>query len=166
MPEEPYEPDGRLEHPTVRHEPRDASFPWIVGVVLGAVALGASIHVALWYFFTGYNEHLSEVRSSPYPLAPLPAQDLPSEPRLEQLDRLAEISVSNVYERRQQRLAILESYGPTKEKGYVHIPIDQAIKLLADKLPVRPQPEETVHDRGLVHGGEPNSGRLFREKPK
>jgi hypothetical protein len=58
---------------------------------------------------------------------------------------------------------VLNSYGPTAEKGFVHIPIQQAIKATVGKLPVKRQTQgEAAKDRGLIDAGESNSGRMFR----
>ena len=46
----------------------------------------------------------------------------------------------NIDKRLAAQEKMLNSYGPTEEKGFVHIPIQQAIEAVADKLPVRKQP--------------------------
>ena len=60
----------------------------------------------------------------------------------------------------------LYSYGPTHDEDYVHVPIDEAMKQLANKLPVReaPSAEQARREGGLVDAGESNSGRMFRKK--
>jgi hypothetical protein len=165
--EEIRHPDGRIEHPSVRSEKTDVSFRWIVSLLVGAMVLAAVIHYAVLLFFYGYNDYQSELRKSPYPLAPAPSGKLPPEPRLEQLDRMEGIERANVYVREATKEAVLTSYGPTPEKGFVHVPIDRAIKHLVGKLPARKeQAESGRRDSGLVDAGEPNSGRIFRGRPK
>ena len=44
---------------------------------------------------------------------------------------------ANVFAKLAAQEKVLNSYGPTEEKGFVHIPIQQAIKVIAGKLPVR-----------------------------
>ncbi len=58
----------------------------------------------------------------------------------------------------------LERLETTSEKGYVQIPIDRAMELVVPRLKVR-QPTAgpgATKDRGLVDGGESNSGRMLR----
>ncbi len=77
---------------------------------------------------------------------------------------MAGIERPNVYERQASREEILNSYGPTTEEGFVHIPIERAMKMLENKLPARAEPpaDQTRRSDGLVDSGEPNSGGIFR----
>jgi hypothetical protein len=129
--------DGRIEHPSVRHEPTDASFRWILGVVLGAGALGVIILLVILAYFNHSREALATARKSRFPLAAKPSWSLPPEPRLEQLDRLAGVTSADVLASQQAKLERLDSLGPVDEKGFVHIPINRAMALLANKLPAR-----------------------------
>jgi hypothetical protein len=166
--EEIHHPDGRIEHPSVRYEPTDASFRWILRILLGALVLAAVIHYVIFQFFYDYREYQDAIKQSPYPLAPGPSTALPREPRLEQLDRLAGIDRPDVFKRELSRDEILTSYGTTPEKDYVRIPIDRAMALLANKLPARAAPPagEASREDGLVDAGAPNSGRMFRKRPR
>ncbi len=137
MPDEINHPDGRLEHPSVRREPTDAQFSLILGIVVTAVVLLLLIFGMVHRFFFHERDRLNQERMSRFPLAPEPSRALPPEPRLEQLDRLAEVTISDVGVRLQAKEAALNSYGPTQEKGFIHIPIDRAIQLLAGRLPAR-----------------------------
>jgi len=171
MPEQALPPvDSPVEHATVRYEKTDASFSWVLGLLLGAMALGIVIFAAILMFFHGYNDSQSALRKSTYPLAPGPAKaldTLPPEPRLEQIDRLRGIETPNVFKREESKESLLGSYGPTGDKGFIHVPIDQAMKHLAGKLRARVEKAEAVpRDNGLVDAGEPNSGRLPRKEPK
>ena len=57
----------------------------------------------------------------------------------------------------------LNRFGTTEAKGYVHIPIDDAMELVVARLSVRkPSDDDDYRSRGLVNGGESNSGRKFR----
>jgi hypothetical protein len=145
MAEEIRHPDGRIEHPAVRHEPTDASFHWILGVVLGAGVVGAIIFLVILAFFNHSREALAVASKSRFPLAAKPSWSLPPEPRLEQLDRLAGVTSADVLVRQQAKLERLNSFGPAEEKGFAHIPINRAIELLANKLPAR-------NEAGLVMG--------------
>jgi hypothetical protein len=165
MAEEIRHPDGRIEHPSVRYEPTDASFRAIALIVLAALGLGALILAAVLAFFYDYRRHQADIKQSPYPLARDPSTALPAEPRLEQIDRQAGVETPNVYERQASKEEILNSYGDAAEKGFVHIPIERAMKLLENKLPARAAPpaEQAKRSGGLVNGGESNSGWMFRK---
>jgi hypothetical protein len=167
MPEEAPHPDGRLEHPEIRTEKTDASFRWVLGLVLGSVVFAGVVQLVLWLFFWGYRNYQADIKQSPYPLAPAPSEALPREPVLEQVNRLEGIKKGDVYQREASKEAILAGYGPTSETGYVHIPIDEAMDRLAGKLPVRAEapPGAGERDGGLVDAGESNSGRMFRRRP-
>jgi hypothetical protein len=160
--------DGRLVHPEVRHERSDASWPWTLGLLMVGAVVAVMIHAGMYWAYRGYEERQAHVKRSPYPLAPAPSMTLPPAPRLEQLDRVEGIQRSNVYEREANKEQVLNSYGPTAEEGFVHIPISEAIGKLANQLPSRPQPSAQQRNRedGLIDGGEPNSGRLLRGKPR
>jgi heme/copper-type cytochrome/quinol oxidase subunit 1 len=170
--EEIRHPDGRIEHPQVRNEPTDVSFRWIAVILVGAMVLAVIILVAVLAFFYRYEDYQSAIRKSPFPLAPSGQERLekmPPEPRLEQIDRLRGIEKPNVYLRETTKEAVLASYGPTDEDGFIHVPIERAMKYLASKLPARKGESKGAaekHANGLVDSGASNSGRLFREEPK
>ena len=44
-------PDGRIEHPHVRHERTDARFRPILIILIAALVLAVVIHVAVYAFF-------------------------------------------------------------------------------------------------------------------
>ncbi len=161
-PDEP--PPGRLLHPSVRSEHSDARFGWIFGLLLAAMFLAFVVHTAVWRFFLNYRSSEAAIKASRYPLAPTAVAPLPANPRLEQINRLAENERGNVYLREVSKDIALQNYGDAGN-GYVHIPIDRAMDYLADKLPVRaqqPSAEQARRQNGLVDAGESNSGRMFR----
>jgi hypothetical protein len=164
MAEEIRHPDGRIEHPSVHSEPTDASFRWVFGIVVVAAILITIICCSMQFFFNYSRDALADVRQSRFPLAGEPSWSLPPEPRLEQLDRQAKVAGWTA--RQQAMLHTLNSIGSTEDKAYVHIPIDRALQLLADKLPVRQEEAESLRqrDNGLVNGGASNSGRLFNRR--
>jgi len=138
-------PDGRIEHPAVQHEPRDVRFGCVLALILGACCFAAVHYFVIWRYFWNRADAQAEMKKSPYPLAPTPSTQLPPEPRLEQIDRMSRDEASNVYYRQLAKEKLLNSYGPTEEKGFVHIPIQQAIDAVAQeaqagKLPERNQP--------------------------
>jgi hypothetical protein len=163
-------PDGRIEHPHIRFEHTDASLGWVLGIGIVAMGLAALTFYLLLWFFHEYKDYQAVIKRSPFPLAPRPSEALPAPPHLEQLNRLAEIERSNVYERQAAKERLLHNYGPTipPEKGFVRIPIEQAMTLLANKLPARPQPpaSQRAKENGLLDAGASNSGRMFRKEPR
>jgi hypothetical protein len=159
--------DGRVEHPEVRYEKSDVNFRWILGILIGAMVFGMIIQLTVWDFFSDYRASQAEVKKSPFPLAPAPTDTLPPEPRLEQLDRLEEALASTAAAREATEQSILDSYGPTSENGYVHVPIDRAMKLVQGQLRSRADRQtEDKRENGLVDAGAPNSGRMYRGKPR
>jgi hypothetical protein len=167
MVEEIRHPDGRIEHPSVRYERTDADLRPILMLLIGAIVFAAASSVVLLVFFHEYRNYQNDIKKSPYPLAPTPSTSLPPQPRLEQVDRVTGYENPDAYEKQASSEKVLSSYGPTGEAGFVHIPIGQAMKLVEKELAARKQQpaEQRRRDGGLVDAGEPNSGRLFREKP-
>ncbi len=137
MAEEIHHADGRIEHPSVRYEHSDASFGWVLGLIIGAAILGVIIFFAVLGFLDHSADTMAVKRGSRFPLAGGPSKVLPPEPRLEQLNRLSGIAASNGDAREAGKLGVLNSVGPTKEAGFAHIPIERAMQLLAGKLPAR-----------------------------
>lgn len=161
---EVHHPDGTIEHPSVRYEATDVRYRAILIVFAAVLGIFALEFYAVWQFFQNYNGYESAIKQSPYPLAPAPSGQLPAEPRLEQVDRMAKVETPNVYLREQSKEKILNSTGPTAERGFAHIPIERAMKLVVKQLPARKETKwGSVKDNGLVDSGESNSGRMFRE---
>jgi hypothetical protein len=170
MPEEIRHPDGRIEHPTVRYERSDASFLGTFFILLGALVFGVILLAAVLQFFYRYRDYQARIKQSSFPLAGSPSRPLPPPPRLEQIDRLAGIETSNVYDRESARLEVLDSYGPTSDAGFVHVPIERAIEALLERKTLKSRPEAPAdqrrHSNGLVDAGESNAGRLFKGDPR
>jgi hypothetical protein len=161
------EPDTALAHPSVKFELRDIWFrPIFIGALIG-IGIGALQLYFIKDLFRVHERTLAQRRASDFPLAEHPSTVLPLEPRLEQLDRMAEIEKPNVYLRELEKEKQLASYGSTSEKGFVHIPIERAMQRTAGHLPVRKQNMgQTENANGLIDAGESNSGRMFREQPR
>jgi hypothetical protein len=147
----------------VRYERRDIRLRWLLMLLVGGVCFAVVHYFVIWRLFWLREGVEEAVMKSPYAAAPRPPGQLPPEPRLEQIDRLAGLPSSDVNKRQAAKEKVLNSYGPTPEKGFVHVPIQQAIRAVAGQLPVRPQ-GETAKDNGLIDSGESNSGRMFREE--
>jgi hypothetical protein len=168
MVEETRHPDGRIEHPSVKAEKTDASFGAVVLILLATMGFAAIMFGVILGIFYKWAQHEADVKKSPYPLATQPSTALPPQPRLEPLDRTSGVETPNVYLRLERKEDVLNSYGPTPEEGYVHVPVGRAMDLLAGKLPARaPLPAEAERKAdGLTGSGEPNSGRMYREGPR
>ena len=160
--------DTPTEHPDVRYERGDLRLGWVIGLVLGGCFVLAIIAYSVWRFYWWQEavQQSSDVSSYPYPAAPW--MQLPPQPRLEQLDRMAGRKYAAVEEQLAAKEQVLNRYGPTSAKGFVHIPIRQAIGVLAAEARAGElkQRVETSggKDRGLLDAGESNSGRVFRGK--
>jgi hypothetical protein len=148
-------PDGRIEHPDARYEAKDVRFGCIVAILIAAVCFIVVHFTVVWFFFGAEQRIQAGSKQSPYPLAPAPSAELPPEPRLEQIDHMQN-KLSGTVDQRQA------AYEPPAEKGFVHIPIEDAMKKIVDQLPVREQPPDHGKDRGLLDDGLSNSGRMFR----
>ncbi len=149
------------EHGAVRYERKDIRVRLVVILVLSAACFAAVDYFVIWQFF-GVRKRIQEATNvSPFPNTPPVSSQLPPEPRLEQLNNLAAIKSTNVYDRLAAQEKILQSYGPTDDKGFVHIPIEQAIEAVAGHL--RKQPGGGArNDSGLIDSGESNSGTMLR----
>ena len=164
--EEVRHPDGRIEHPLIRFEHSDANFAPILLILIGVMAIATLHFASVWWFFKRYEGFQTAIKQSSFPLQPGPSDQLPAEPRLEPVNRMAAIEKGNVYVIEASRERILNSYGPL-EPGYMHIPIERAMDLLANKLPARDKAGASAKkETGLVDAGEPNSGRMLREEPR
>ena len=159
---------AELAHPDVRHEPSVLRFRWALWTFVVALAIGAAQLAGVSAFFYERQEHSAKINASEFPLAGQRTSTLPVQPRLEQLDRVAQFS-SDLPASEQPPVestktsADLNRLGPAPEAGFVQIPIDRAMELVIGQLKSREQPSgEAAKDRGLVDGGESNSGRMLR----
>jgi hypothetical protein len=152
--------------PDNRYEERDVSFRAVVIVAVAGCAIGGVTFFAVRGFYWAALESRTGGQTA---LAPAdrpsekPTEQLPPEPRLELLDRLQKTPASNVARWEQGEEKSLEKYARSDEKGFVRIPLEQAMDLTAGQLKARPASEvPKFRDKGLVDAGESNSGRMFR----
>jgi hypothetical protein len=95
---------------------------------------------------------------------PASSVELPAQPRLEPLEPHSAKSSAAFVSRQREQEARLRGYGRTGEQRFVHVPIDKAIERLANDLKSKnPSSAPAPKSRGLVTGGEANSGRVFSE---
>jgi hypothetical protein len=152
----------QTSNPGVHYERKDIRFGCLLAALIAGMCVLATVGYVTWkvLWFQASEEYAAK-RSS-YPLSPGLSKTLPPEPRLEQIDRMARTSDTDVGERLAAKERVLNSFGPADEKGFVHVPIEKAINSVAGSLPVRKQNRPRKEGRGLLDSGEPNSGRMFR----
>jgi hypothetical protein len=134
--------DGPPRNPSVRHERTDVEAGGILLFASGLVLLVAFTAVGVWGLFRHF------LRAGPPGETPPWAgvsQPLPPEPRLEGLDLersghdIGRMWVEPARRQAEAEEAYLRSYGwVSGEPGRVHIPIEEAMKRLAGRLPARP----------------------------
>jgi hypothetical protein len=136
--QEIHHPDGRIEHPRVRYEHSDISFRGVLAVIaVAACFLPLMLYLAMLFFRHDERAQQAAKRSA-FPLAASQPAGLPTEPRLEQLDRLAGVASRDALRRRAADKAKLHGYGETTEAGFVHVPIDWAMTQAVQRLPSKP----------------------------
>jgi hypothetical protein len=164
-PQEICYPDGRIEHPGVPYERGDIGFRGLLGVIVGACCVLAVLGFLVSRFYWFQERTQEAVTKSLYPLSPGLSAKLPSQPRLEQLDRMTAAELANSDKQLAAMQRALNRYGATAEKGFVHIPIQEAMQAVAGDLPVAKQSSRggAAHSSGLLESGASNSGRMFRE---
>ena len=165
--------DGRIEHPALRFERSDVHLGCVLWLIVVAACVLGTLSYGVWRFFWQEAGSQQAAKTSPYPAAPNLPANLPPQPRLEQLDRTTpqerkqlDLMTADESAAVNQQLAIQEKalhrYGQAAEKGFLQIPIEQAIKTLAGTLPVSKEPPPGRDASGLLDSGQSNSGRMFR----
>jgi len=136
------------------------SSAFIAFLAVAAIGIGLGVIGARVWF----HQELRQWQHRNSAESPSPKTKLPTEPRLEPLEpQSAKSSAAFVLLQREQE-ATLRGYGQTADEGFVHVPIDKAIEHLAKDLQSDQRPEALgTKSRGLLTGGEANSGRVFSE---
>ncbi len=145
----------------VRYERKDIRLRWLLLLLVVATLATVLVLYGAWRLLW-WQEGAKEAAEEPTSRwAPGLVEKLPAEPRLEQLERMPGAKPGPSKSLADKETA-LHRFGRTAEKDYVHIPIDQAIKAVAGKLPAGKRRPETAAAGGLKEAGESNSGRVFR----
>jgi hypothetical protein len=121
----------------MKHETSDVDLGGIVAFAAGLIATGIVVGVVVWSLLSYFTREAARPAPAEFPLATTALRRLPPEPRLQTdpRDDLAHL--------RDAEDKVLTSYGwVDRNAGIVHIPIEQAMKLVAARgLPSRPAPE-------------------------
>ena len=117
----------------VHRETTDVDIGGIVKFIIALLIAGVVIHGAVWVMYRYFEKQASQTAAVEFPLATSALRRLPPEPRL-QIDPRDDLS-----NMRQAEEQVLTSYGwVDRNGGIVRIPIDQAMKLIAERgLPTR-----------------------------
>ena len=136
-----------------------ASWPWSWRPAACLAVMGYLVLAFFWSEAAAQAER----KKSPYPMAPALSEEPPWTPSPGGPYATAAGSSSTACTAGRERRRVpaagrqgkaLHSYGPSGEKGFVHIPIQQAIKAVAGTLPVAKEPSQgRVDANGLLDGG-------------
>ena len=144
----------RTERPELGHETTDASFVGVLSFAGALVVLGVVILVAVVGIFRYLVSREPQVQPPASVFAASQRGRWPPAPRLEGMQTLGGPSRRLVAE---QNAA--QHYGwVDRSKGIVRIPVDDAMQILADKLPSRPEDKGAAWRRTPAPGAS-NSGR-------
>ena len=125
--------------PPVRQQDSDVNVRAVLGFGAGLIVLALAIHLMVWLLFLYFNGREEAARVAPvYPLAIGEANRVPPEPRLQTNPR-ADLQALRAHEDEP-----LNTYGwVDKQGGIVRIPIEEAIKIMAQRgLPARQGKEQ------------------------
>lgn len=135
----------------VRHEPpsqaslsagyevSDARLSPIIVSVVVLIVIAVVVHVLLWGLMKGFESQ--EQRSDPAPSPVADYRQVVPEPRLQPLIGLNDRTpAQDLILMKEQNAQVLDGYGwVDRERGVVRVPIDEAMKMLADRgLPTQP----------------------------
>ncbi len=149
--------------PENRYEETDASLRGVTIVAVVSCLVGAIVFVLVRGFYWAALESQPPAPATTFTAPEKPTEQLPPEPRLELLDRLQKTPASNVSRWEVAEEKSLATYGPSDEKGFVRIPLKDAMEIVVGQLPARKTADEPKFpDKGLIDAGESNSGRMFR----
>jgi hypothetical protein len=159
-------PNGeKLLHDEVRFEDAEVGVFKIVAVLAGIALVFVGVGLVSWWML---NLNTKDARhAAPGSDYSVPTESLPAGPRLEPLDRTSATAAADDFASQLAMENELHGYGTTSEKGFVHIPIERAMKLAIEAMPARKEAAQLpAKSFGLSGGGESNSGRVYSEGPK
>ena len=152
-------PDDHEVNPGVSHERRDINVFQVSAFGIGLLLSCIVVVFVVWAMFDFlYSREDAKNADNPAALMMKDQNKLPPEPRLQ-----AEPKVE-LKDLRADEDAILSSYGwDDPNKGIVRIPIDQAIDIMAQKLPSKPSPTGIDNDGYRMIPEDSSSGRTLEK---
>jgi len=155
--------DQYLETPPgAGYEHTDAHVGPMVRFGLWLVISAVIVHVGLaGMYWLLIRESTERVETERYPLAVNTPPRLPAEPRLQQFPR------NELYEHRLREDTQLNSYGwVDKNAGTVHIPIDDAMRLMLERGALTSRPADTAAPAPVadVFPSDSSSGRMLEKR--
>jgi len=160
-----YGADDKGEHghagdnPHVSFERGDIDIVQITGFGIGLLIACMVTVFAMWALFEYFQGRANKINP------PNPPAMMSEKPTMPPLPRLQPEPIKELKDLRDNEDTLLNSYGWTDAaKGTVHIPIDQAIDIVAQKgLPVKVSPAGADHDGFRTIPSEASSGRTLEK---
>jgi hypothetical protein len=146
--------------PGSTYEHTDANV-WVIVRFLFWLAISAVlIHVGLGLLYALLIDRAEETGEARYPLVTTQGQRLPPTPRLQQFP------TKEVYQFRVGEEAFLEGYGwMNKEAGIVHIPIEDAMRLMVERgLPSRTPADAAALETPGMMPSDASAGRVMERR--
>ena len=155
--------DQYLETPPgAGYEHTDAHVGPMIKFALWLVISAIIVHIGLaGMYWLLIRESTERVESQQYPLAIDTPPRLPAEPRLQQFPR------NELYEHRLRENTRLGSYGYVdKNSGTVHIPIEDAMRLMLERGVLTSRPADTSRptEQVDVFPSDASSGRMMEKR--
>lgn len=147
-----------LRHPETEFEREDLSAGGILGFLAGLAITGFVIHIILVGMYAYLDTYQKTHQNQGSPLVKTTNEDMrqptPESANKFPLPRLETNERSQLYDFRRKEEETLNTYGSDPKTGVVHIPIDRAMQLLAQRgLPTTPQSPAAANKPG--QGTEP-----------
>lgn len=154
-----HEHDHVGDNPQVSYERRDVDIVQITGFGIGLLIAFLISVVAMWGLFEYFFARENKVNPANPPAMMSEKQTVPSGPQLQPNPP------QELRDMHQNEDMLLGSYGWMDEsKGIVHIPIDQAIDIVAQKgLPVKVSPAGGDHDGYRTIPSDASGGRTLEK---
>lgn len=166
---------GHMNNPDVAYEERDLPARGIVVFFVFLFVAGLVVHLAMWAMYRGFGEVVTRMDPARNPMAKtetIPAAGMLQNTSSSDLNkfpqpRLQPDEVTDMTKFRLQEERILKNSSAWEQNGVVHLPIDAAIKLVAERgLPTRPNASDpSVQDPLMVPSESGFPGFSASEQP-